>query len=222
MLARVRSAPVFGVKAGRRLRGGRRRARLALLHHRRSSRFRGTRESGPRPRGHPQRRARVPHRSITVNLAPAEVRKVGTAFRRAHGPGILVATETLKPERLEPRGCARRVVSRRTHSACARRLAHHTPLPAARRPSPPRPRRQRRGGGGSGRGRRNSSRHAPRGARVPERGAARSPHSGRDRWAAPRTRTRVWISQTCAARSGRNAPSRSRRLEVTTGWDSVQ
>ena len=38
---------------------------------------------------------------ITVNLAPAEVRKVGTAFDLPMALGILVATETLKPERLE-------------------------------------------------------------------------------------------------------------------------
>jgi len=38
---------------------------------------------------------------ITVNLAPAEVRKVGTAFDLPMALGILIATETLKPERLE-------------------------------------------------------------------------------------------------------------------------
>jgi len=43
----------------------------------------------------------LPMDPITVNLAPAEVRKVGTAFDLPMALGILTATETLKPERLE-------------------------------------------------------------------------------------------------------------------------
>ncbi len=43
----------------------------------------------------------VPPRRITVNLAPADVRKDGTAFDLPIALGILVATKQLAPERLE-------------------------------------------------------------------------------------------------------------------------
>src|SRR5215467_529562 len=88
MLARVRSATVLGVEADDVF------AEVDVAHGLPSfpSGFRAAiRNAGPE----------FPMDRITVNLAPAEVRKVGTAFDLPMDPGILVATETLKPERLE-------------------------------------------------------------------------------------------------------------------------
>src|SRR5262249_5172079 len=101
MLARVRSATVFGVEAddvfvevdvapglpsfttvglpASAVRDSRDRVRAAIRNS----------------------RLELPMDRITVNPAPAEVRKVGTACDLPMALGILVATETLKPERLE-------------------------------------------------------------------------------------------------------------------------
>ena len=61
-----------------------------------------------------------PARRITINLAPADIRKEGTAFDLPMAVGLLLATGTLKGE---PKGnflFMGRTVTRRTDQACAR------------------------------------------------------------------------------------------------------
>ena len=79
---------------------------------------------------------------ITVNLAPAEVRKVGTAFDLPMALGILSATGIIKPGRVEERGRPGGALARRTDTARARCAAGGAALPASRREAAPRARGQ--------------------------------------------------------------------------------
>ena len=62
-----------------------------------------------------------PQRRITVNLAPAHLRKVGPGFDLATACGLLAASEQLPIEELEPVGGLRRAVARRRAAALPRR-----------------------------------------------------------------------------------------------------
>ena len=103
-----------------------------------------------------------PHR-ITVNLAPADVRKAGSAFDLPIALGILAAQGSVERRAIGGRRGAGRALPRRRDSARARR-APNCGGGAARRCAqrPPAPRERRRGGG------------CPRSARAGRRIAHRS------------------------------------------------
>ena len=63
-----------------------------------------------------------PHR-VTVNLAPADVRKAGSSFDLPIALGVLAATGRRHAARRGRRAAARRAVARRRHPAGARRAA---------------------------------------------------------------------------------------------------
>ena len=93
MLACVRTAAVFGIEAcpvqvevdvsfG-----------LPALHHGRPARRERAREPRPRPQRDPQLRASsFPTTAITVNLAPADIRKAGSSFDLPIALGVLAAS----------------------------------------------------------------------------------------------------------------------------------
>ena len=64
-----------------------------------------------------------PAKRITINLAPADVRKRGTSFDLAIAVGVLAATGVRDPARVRRTAAARRAVARRPHPARARRAA---------------------------------------------------------------------------------------------------
>ena len=68
-----------------------------------------------------------PRKRVTVNLAPASVRKEGPAYDLPIALGVLAAAEQLSPESLETsRNLAgdRRALARRRGAACARGAAY--------------------------------------------------------------------------------------------------
>ena len=103
MLARVRSASLQGIDGRRRLRRGRRQPgcpRFTTVGLPDSA----VRESRDRVRAAIRNGGlRVPAERITVNLAPADLRKEGAAFDLPMAVGILAATGLVKPDRLDLR-----------------------------------------------------------------------------------------------------------------------
>jgi len=77
---------------------------------------------------------------ILVDLALAEVRKVGTAFDLSMTLGILAATGVVKPALVEDAVALGGDLARRTDPARARCAAGGAALPASRREAPPRAR----------------------------------------------------------------------------------
>ena len=156
-----------------------------------------------------------PNKSVTINLAPANVRKEGAGFDLPMALGILGAMGTVAPSdehlfvgELSLDGAIRPVRGALSIAACARRAEDRESAGA---------RRQRFRGR---RGRRFARvRHAApeRGGRVPEQPGA--VHAARSRSAAriqsPR-RDRRSISAMCAARPLPSALSKSRRRAATT------
>ena len=157
-----------------------------------------------------------PQKRLTVNLAPAHVRKAGPSFDLAIAVGLLAASSQVPPERLEDcalvgelslSGELRPVRGTLTAALGARRAGY-------RRLLVPEDERARGGAGGG-----------DRGERHPDPGAARGPDARplvtRSRRAPPspiRTRrrpaARTW--PTCAGRRTPSARSRSPPRAATT------
>ena len=112
-----------------------------------------------------------PQERITVNLAPADLRKEGAAFDLPTAVGILAATGLVKPDRLDRALVRRRAVARRPRVPGPRR-APRRPRPAGAAVSRPWscPRTMRRRPPG-GRASRHARRDPPGHGRLPERGA---------------------------------------------------
>ena len=146
-----------------------------------------------------------PMRRVTVNLAPAHLRKVGPGFDLAIACAILAASGQLPARLLERRRRLRRALARRRGAAVPRR-ARGGAGRAARRPARPadrrRPRRRGAARGGPRGARATSLAALPRGARgaAPRPSARRPPEPRRGRRRTART------SPTFAGR-----PARSRR-----------
>ena len=101
VLARVTTFAIAGLDPRPRHRRGRRPRRPADLHDRRARRPRRPRGARARPRGDPQLGLRVPARRITVNLAPAHLRKAGPGFDLAIAVGVLAASGQIAARALE-------------------------------------------------------------------------------------------------------------------------
>ncbi len=174
-----------------------------------------------------------PPRRITVNLAPADLRKAGASLDLAMAIGILLGSEQVRagPGRL---GAHRRAVARRRGPLRAGRPADGRGPGAARAAT---------GRGRGRRGRRGAARRRDRGGRRRDARSMRSRSSGRDerrrvappprrielveaardgRWRAARLpvprgppASPVRTCARCAARSRRGAGSRSRWPAVT-------
>ena len=94
---------IAGLDAAARHRRGRHPRRPADVHDRRARRPRRARGARARPRGDPQLGLRVPARRITVNLAPAHLRKAGPGFDLALAVGVLAASGQVPAERARAR-----------------------------------------------------------------------------------------------------------------------
>ena len=77
-----------------------------------------------------------PCHRITINLAPADVRKAGSAFDLPIALGILAAEGVLDPRDLADDRARRRALARRHDSRRARRAADRRRGPAATAPRP--------------------------------------------------------------------------------------
>ena len=137
ILMRARRRPLRRRARDRRLRRhrrGRRRARAAAVDDRRAARGRGEGEPrARRRRARELRGSRVPPRRVTVNLAPADMRKEGTAFDLPIALGLLVGDRAAR-RRTPWRDCVvrRRARARRLAAARARRALRRAALAAPR------------------------------------------------------------------------------------------
>ena len=217
MLARVRSATVFGIEAADVL------VEVDVAPGLPSFTTVGLPDSAVRESRDRVRAAirnaglEFPVDRITVNLAPAELRKEGAAFDLPMALGILSATGIVKPGLIED-AVAVGELSLDGHIRPVRGV-----LPVAlhcrRRgvPAAPRARGQRGRGRRRQRRRRHPARHPPRRPRVPERRARHPPSPPRRRRLGRTSRSpTVSTSPTCGAMPGPSARSRSPRRAATT------
>ena len=127
VLARLRERRRHRHRRHSRPRRGRRELRHSPLSTRRAARRQRAREPRPRARGDQELRLRVSVRRITINLAPADVRKAGSAFDLPIALGVLAANGVI----------AAATSTASCTSASSRSTARSIPH-AASCPSPPR------------------------------------------------------------------------------------
>ena len=153
---------------------------------------------------------------ITVNLAPADVRKEGAAFDLPTAVGILSAVGLIKPGRLD----RALVMGELSLDAGVRAVRGVLPvaLHARREGFTPLlvPAGERTGGQRGGRHRRHSHHHPARRGRVPERRAGDRPRLRHAPAPLGRATATASTSPTCGATRTPSAASRSRRPAGTT------
>jgi hypothetical protein len=148
-----------------------------------------------------KQRAPPPRGAVTVNLAPADVRKEGSAFDLPIALGLLAAAGHVPQERLDGAVVLGRALARRVAAARARRApGGHRGAGggAAHGGRPARERRRGLGGGGGGGVRRGD---AHRGVRAAGGGARRALPPKR-RAVRPAARRGPRTGPTCAGRRG--------------------
>ena len=131
MLARVTTFAIDGLDPRRVTVEVDVRARAARVHDRRPRRPRRPRGARARAGGDPQLGLRVPAQRVTVNLAPAYLRKAGPGFDLAIACGILAASGQVPAD-----GAAsgwRSSASSRSAASCARAAARSRSAEGARR-----------------------------------------------------------------------------------------
>ena len=165
-------------------------------------------------RASPQRSSTGPRAAITINLAPASLRKEGSGFDLPIALAVLAASYQVPAESLRGHAVVRRARARRAPAACAggvRRRGRGTPgrADAARL-------RGRVGARGRARGYRARRRAAPR----PRRSRTSAASAIRPILRRPRTTSSCCrpcpTSPMCAARSARAVRSRSPPRVATT------